>query len=276
MKPKIPPSSEWDFTAIEENELPFCIAWEYARNAPTTYTAVKQWQTKKTTDGKTVMDWVKNVSKLEPFKLPDSMILAEIHSMWPVVKPLRLTLVEFGHLFPKPWISTPRTKGALRPSSSLKAIPSKALPIMLQHFPEKILKDDGYFIRVDFKHSKLETIISELERWARREARKFDRPRIKGKASEPPYAKLKRLAAWRFNKDNVRWKDAHETISNHRKKLQSQGIAILDVLPFYAKQSGWIDAVSECDNDLKKYDEDLLARIKEKDYSQNPFFHTII
>jgi hypothetical protein len=190
---------EWDFPEVAEVELPFAVEYEYARQS----TAVRQ-QAVETMSKRIGRRTIRTIL-LEEDDIPEQALEALLSSK------IGGLLLNYP-LFPMPWLAFERSDRVETSAdlsrfkvpvvSGAKITPAIAEQIGLSASATNA-ESMGYWMRIKFTGT-IEELVGGFEKWARREARE-NHTRRSGKASAPPYHKLKWLAALRLNASGLKF-----------------------------------------------------------------------
>ena len=221
---------EWDFREVRDEELAQAVEYEFMRENNTRRGAAVSWLESK----------VKRVSVREILLNGEDVPLSG------TADKLHCGVAYFFPLFPIPWMAMePESRmvdfafGDTLPAVHVFTVPG-ASPVWMKYFESR----GGMLLDVQWNR-KTEDIIRDFGKWIRAEAKK--RKRSSGKASYAPYHKLKQLSALRLHKAGLSYEKAQVFI-----KENASGNNPNDILPIYASQGSWHDAVNsakqEADN----------------------------
>ena len=162
-------------------------------------------------------------------------------------------------------------KGILKYSAECKLDPARAI--------DEFLDSDGqvganplrnwpvpsvYLMRVNFPFVGSEAVVRSLDSWARKEAKKFPRRRL-AKAAEPPFDRLKWLAAWRLEaarrEVGVSFEDVQAVLKEHERRRHV--VDSSPVLPIYASHGAWSKAKRDAQTLLRRFEAEPKAFEKE-------------
>jgi len=255
------PPDEWDFRRIPEPELGFAIAWEYARTSPSKCKEIEDYLARQV-HGKPVRYWIghppdgrlarpRYAIELDLGSPAGLETIGVIMSFPPSTRVLQLLIFFCGDEFPNPWLrveSRPRPREVVdlsRPAAELLDLYTLARlpPIGLYPLGDRVaVLLDRWQTRSRI-HQAVDRILDE-------DASEMghDAPKLRGKASAPKYHLLKHLAAYRLAEAGVGYKVAWACLPKYRKEKPVSGG---DVLPIYASQSGWDDAIKEARSELR-------------------------
>lgn len=115
------------------------------------------------------------------------------------------------------------------------------------------VKTWGYHLMMDFNATNNEKLVNQFALWLTREAKKHRTKNLRGKASSPSWHRLKQLAAKRLADGGLNFTRAQDLVREIQQKDTVNGYN--DVLPCYASQGAWSDAVKAANlflDDMKK------------------------
>jgi hypothetical protein len=222
--------AEWDFREVTEGELVAALEYEWRREA--CRPKLLAWLASDI-EGRPVREWL--YAELED-EAPDDLFAV---SRLPVG--VDTMLAEAMAFFPLPWLSIPAE--VRRRAKEWKPEPFRAyrLPAGLK-LPYPVTQ-----ISVGFGLYRIDEIVAAFESWVRDEARKHA-PAKRGKASSPPWHKLRTLAALRLHLAVRSHGRAQAIVAEHAGKVRLAAAG--DVLPNYASAGAWHDAVKAAEQDV--------------------------
>ena len=205
--PWLPPPHEWDFRSVTPAECRLACHWEYSRDLR-----------------------LASAAALRPAPPPAD-------SQKPVLHPIPVRPLQPGHppeyhlpasaLFPQPWLSLTRQQRAcvLDSFHAPPAVQVRKLGDFLsriqwaRHAHPDALKpflDHCFVVQPNFTRYGVETVLKQLEAWARKEARNYP-PSPRARAAELPSDALKWLAVLRLDRARrpagVTWQQARPALS---------------------------------------------------------------
>jgi hypothetical protein len=111
------------------------------------------------------------------------------------------------------------------------------------------LNDLDYVLGADFYHHGVTTVVTRLESWARKEAKKFPR----AKSSESYYDYLKWLAAYRLETARKKAKIPIGDVQDILQKEAKGRADSPDTLPLYASHGAWSKAIGQAAQLIKLF-----------------------
>lgn len=220
----LPPREEWDFRSITEEECRVACDWEYKRERPNDY--ITNDTAPLPSSGKDFEPFLRRPMRDQRPKpwlcLTDSERATAIATRSPSPSVQVRTFREFMHRAPVGWRQNVEAWNCYT--------------------------NGVYTIRPNFKKG-VGHVIAALERWARSEAKKFDKaPRAK--AAAPPFHLLRWLAVYRIDqcakKAGIKYRQIEEALEEYRKKHRCKSAG--DVFPGgYGSHGAWSKACRDAE-----------------------------
>ncbi len=215
----LPPTKEWDFRSVTEDECRVACHWEYER------------QDSRSTSKLGGQNYVPvNYHQAARELFPQAWITLTPEQRAKVVK----------SFLPSPVIQVRKLREYLKRLPVNGANP-EIFQACLHH---------AYVVVPNFRGHGVEAVIKEFAKWARQEAKQHP-PARRAQAAELPFDALKWLAVLRLDQARrqagVTIERARETVSAYRQK-HPQVVCHGDVFPVYASDGAW----SKARNDATK------------------------
>ncbi len=215
LPPIIPDPAEWDFSAVTESQLPFVLAWEYARTSDQVRGALMNWLDARngdlTTERQFLRERAGDRTRFDDYDRRFLIGRMPIKTLNATSAPdsdgkpdgvLFLMLLWCGHHFPKPWFQLPKSFRANLHAAGFLAHATKIIPaskafnhVNAPWFREWVTR--GYFLGVDLPRASKEQFLSQMGRWFDGQSERYRRE-VRGQAGRAPWNQLTALAAYRL------------------------------------------------------------------------------
>ena len=123
---------------------------------------------------------------------------------------------------------------------------------------DRCIRDENYMLSVRFSRSGTDKITNELKTWVLKKAGNQPRP-LRGLGAAPPFAQLKRLAAYRLDiarqKAGVNFEAVQRSLKEHLRASPETNIKDYNgTLPVYDNQASWGTAIGHAKRLLKLFE----------------------
>lgn len=275
MKPKLPPSSEWDFTDISPEEMPDAIVWEYARTSKKISMVINQWLASEI-DGKTIGQHLKDAvnvvltnpsesfkrsnllfEAIDPPRLRSKIVgssMAFTKAVSDICELILIGRVDFSSHWSAVKMDFQEHRNPVAFVSPLKPRILGAIEAFQGNQDTQLTAEAlgrGYHLKIKWgEECTVQKIIQDFTVWVTKEAEIHGGVKGPGRASEP----LKWLAAYRLSQAGFTFCEAQAKLLAHSKKIKYAWNEKRSILPIYAEKSGWSDAVLKAKKHLTKFE----------------------
>ena len=264
----LPAPDEWDFRRITAEESRLATCWEYARSIPSICNDPYEWAGGFGGGCLSNLGWhiwygpmpIYGGPGLE-FPLPWLTASEEMRAEMAIsLAPDAATIVPIHEIKEK---MRRRAQWAIGRKSDVEMVVECMLSVLDENGLEGGNKAHNWpvpsihLIRANFPMAGSNAVVEALELWARREAKKFPKKKL-AKAAEPPFDRLKWLAAYRLDLARVEANRSFTDVQATLKEYQRQFPITPSnpTLPIYASPGAWSKAKGEAGKMLKALESD--------------------
>ncbi len=270
---------EWDFRRVSSLELDSAIAWEYARNSRLVHRIVTCLEMR--VEGRTIGEWILERHSGDPSTperpTPAAVEVQIFRTQPKAARDILDFMWEFRleKLFPAPWLQTgyepfyPDNDVEIGIAPLQEFMEGLENPLYLDHvvskepeyreedrltptFEECVSSGRYYVLEIDFNHWRTDELIQAFSSWVKEEADKKGPPR-RGKASSPPFEKLKWLTALRLRKTTGwSYEKLQAALDRYSKSHPVNNES--DVLPNYLSDGAWSNAIRKAKEAISELD----------------------